>query len=77
MPWFAVPAGGRTFEKFYKPREEWGKENWARFEALLPKVGEWKEKEGGWEVKKIEKDEGKGLEKKMAELKVEETPGKL
>lgn len=72
MPWFVVPEGSKTFDKFYRPREEWGKEQWARFEKLREGIDEWKAKKGGWEVPKE-----KGLEEKMGELKVEEVDGKL
>lgn len=70
MPWFVVPEGSRTFEKFYRPREEWGKEQWARFEKMKEMIDGWKAKEGGWDVPKVN-----GLEEKMGELKVGEGSG--
>lgn len=54
MPWFVVPEGGKCFDAFYQPSEEWGKETWERFAKLRPEIEKWRKESGGWKFEELE-----------------------
>lgn len=59
MPWFVVPEGGKCFNTFYKPSEEWRGESLERWQKIKPMIEKWGKEGCGWEIEepdeKVEK----------------------